>query len=482
MGEKSMNKISLKVLMNNLTNKVIFAECDSDFIDVLLSFLTIPLGKIVRLSNRSQPLRIGCMDNLYGSVENLDLQHFRTAECRDMLLHPRSRPEDLLMNLKLKYDQFEPSRYFKCSNESCRSPIQSYGYYETPPFTSAISSLVRLNGFADWNTVEELTFDVGADEVLNVLMCSLASDNVVEDLSSSSSSQRQSKMSNPRSDPRSDPENEQSLSPDPKTCSNLMNPPPLSKTPLSDTLLKDKTVPNVSIEYLDEEKHIESQKVEDKMYKEEQKIPIKLIVSKSKTKVCYAEAGVDFVNLIFSFLTLPLGFIVKQMQNNSMKGSNDRLYRGVRDLDEQYLKSYLHKKMFPSPELPPKYGYQNHPLGIEESSYEDISGVPAKVIDFVDPKSHDNEDIKACGFMKGLEMFMVTDNLNVSPISAMLGMSILRELDVPVTDIEVRVAHVSAEEAFRLLVASFVCNAALTSAFLAKPKRDGELGYLGFLI
>ncbi|KAM0999332.1 hypothetical protein FF1_006046 [Malus domestica] len=450
MGEKSMNKISLKVLMNNLTNKVIFAECDSDFIDVLLSFLAIPLGKIVRLSNRSQPLRIGCMDNLYGNVENLDLQHFRTAECRDMLLHPRSRAEDLLMNLKLKYDQFEAS---------------------------------RLNGFANWNTVEELTFDVGVDEVLNVLMCSLASDirdNVAEDLSSSS--QRQPKMSNPRSDPRSDPENEQSLSPDPKTRSDLMNPPPLSKTPLSDTLLKDKTVPNVSIEYLDEEKHIESQKVEDKMYKEEQKIPIKLIVSKSKTKVCYAEAGVDFVNLIFSFLTLPLGFIVKQMQNNSMKGSNDRLYRGVRDLDEQYLKSYLHKKMFLSPELPPKYGYQNHPLGIEESSYEDISGVPAKVIDFVDPKSHDNEDIKACGFMKGLEMFMVTDNLNVSPISAMLGMSILRELDVPVTDIEVRVAHVSAEEAFRLLVASFVCNAALTSAFLAKPKRDGELGYLGFLI
>ncbi|KAM2127260.1 hypothetical protein ACFX1R_007188 [Malus domestica] len=446
MGEKSMNKISLKVLMNNLTNKVIFAECDSDFIDVLLSFLAIPLGKIVRLSNRSQPLRIGCMDNLYGNVENLDLQHFRTAECRDMLLHPRSRAEDLLMNLKLKYDQFEAS---------------------------------RLNGFANWNTVEELTFDVGVDEVLNVLMCSLASDirdNVAEDLSSSS--QRQPKMSNPRSDP----ENEQSLSPDPKTRSDLMNPPPLSKTPLSDTLLKDKTVPNVSIEYLDEEKHIESQKVEDKMYKEEQKIPIKLIVSKSKTKVCYAEAGVDFVNLIFSFLTLPLGFIVKQMQNNSMKGSNDRLYRGVRDLDEQYLKSYLHKKMFLSPELPPKYGYQNHPLGIEESSYEDISGVPAKVIDFVDPKSHDNEDIKACGFMKGLEMFMVTDNLNVSPISAMLGMSILRELDVPVTDIEVRVAHVSAEEAFRLLVASFVCNAALTSAFLAKPKRDGELGYLGFLI
>ncbi|XP_068339141.1 uncharacterized protein [Pyrus communis] len=270
-----------------------------------------------------------------------------------------------------------------------------------PPFTSAISSLVGLNGFADWNTVEELTFDVGADEVLNVLMCSL-----------------------------------------------------VSKTPLSDTLLKDKTVPNVSIEYLDEEIHIESQKVEDKMNKEEQKIPIKLIVSKSK----------------------------KKMQNNSMKGCNDRLYRGVRNLDEQYLKSYLHKKMLLSPELPPKYGYENHPLGIEESSYKDIFGVPAKVIDFVDPKSHDNEDVKACGFMKGPEMFMVTDNLNVSPISAILGMSILREMNVPVTDVEVRVAHVGAEEAFRLLVASFVCDAALTSAFLAKPKRDGELGCLGFLI
>ncbi|XP_070664450.1 uncharacterized protein [Malus domestica] len=192
MGEKSMNKISLKVLMNNLTNKVIFAECDSDFIDVLLSFLAIPLGKIVRLSNRSQPLRIGCMDNLYGNVENLDLQHFRTAECRDMLLHPRSRAEDLLMNLKLKYDQFEASRppisRSQIDNINRHQPLGELCAYwprnvpignssrrtVRPPFTSAISYLVRLNGFANWNTVEELTFDVGVDEVLNVLMCSLA--------------------------------------------------------------------------------------------------------------------------------------------------------------------------------------------------------------------------------------------------------------------------------------------------------------------
>ncbi|KZV34413.1 hypothetical protein F511_35450 [Dorcoceras hygrometricum] len=43
---------SLKVMMMKKSNKVLYAEVDSHLVDVLLSFLTLPLGTIVRLLNK----------------------------------------------------------------------------------------------------------------------------------------------------------------------------------------------------------------------------------------------------------------------------------------------------------------------------------------------------------------------------------------------------------------------------------------------
>ncbi|XP_007205138.2 uncharacterized protein LOC18774026 [Prunus persica] len=479
MADKSMDNIELKVLVNNVSNKVIFVESDGDFIDVLFSFLTIPMGTVIRLSHRSQPLGIGCMDNIYGSVESFDSQLFRTEECRAMLLRPRNRTEYLLDNLKLKFDDSEPMRYFMCSNPHCRIFRNSlvFSYYQKVrcprcerlmdtettlpvsgaedgevfvkgparfiisddlqvmhPFTSTSSYLVKNLGCTGWNSIEELTVNVGVDEVLKLLMCSL-----------------------------------------------------VSKMPLTETLLKHEPLPELSNENVDQEIYVESRMLGDATNEEEEKISIKLIVSKSRKMVCYAEAGEEFVNLLFSFLTLPLGFIVKQMQDNSMKGCIDQLYKSVQDLDEQCLKSNNHKKMLVSPKLLPGFGYKNHPLGIEEASYRLAvdttlihSNKQVKSVEFIDPKSHRNKDDNALGFLKGPAMFMITDSLNVSPISAILGLSILCELNVPVTDIEVQVAQVGKKEALCLLVASFVCDSALTSVFLRKPNRG--FGCLSFLI
>nr|CAB3488123.1 unnamed protein product [Digitaria exilis] len=45
-------------------------ESGKEFVDVLLSFLTLPLGTIVRLLGKESSL--GCFDELYKSVESLD--------------------------------------------------------------------------------------------------------------------------------------------------------------------------------------------------------------------------------------------------------------------------------------------------------------------------------------------------------------------------------------------------------------------------
>ncbi|KAK9940675.1 hypothetical protein M0R45_017322 [Rubus argutus] len=68
-------------------------------------------------------------------------------------------------------------------------------------------------------------------------------------------------------------------------------------------------------------------------------------------------------------------------------------------------------------------------------------------------------------------MFVVTDNLIVSSVSPYLGLSVLDKMNVPISDIEVQMVHVGKEEAFSILVASFVCDSALISVFLHELRQ-----------
>ncbi|BFG33997.1 hypothetical protein CerSpe_202710 [Prunus speciosa] len=487
MAETSANTISLKALVDKASNQIIFIESDNDFIDVLFSFLTIPMGTIMRLApNQSVPLEIGCIKNLYSSVKNMDVKHFRTEACRDMLLCPRNVAESHCRNLKLKIDNGEPTQYFLCSRNyraECKLSYNKIGSCDCggsmteeknllvsldggifvkglarliigdnlqvmPPLTLEGLSVFTELGVRNGNTTEELTFNVGSDEVLNLLMCSL-----------------------------------------------------VSRTPLTETLLKNKPIRKLSND--NQGINIEPQIVVDAT-EPEGNLSIKLIVSKSKKMVCYAEVGEDFVNLLFSFLTIPLGFVVKQMRDCALKGCINQLFKSVQDLDDCYLKSDCHKEMLLSPKLVPGFCYENHLLGTEEATYyyalgilstdktliasrisaakktrrsyygEESAQTSIKSVTVMDPKSHNDQDkgAEGQGFLGGPAMFTVTDNLIIRPISLMFGLSLLNELKVPLTDIEVKIVHVRREEALRLLVASFVCDSALTNAFIREPKQN----------
>ncbi|XP_021817429.1 uncharacterized protein LOC110759651 [Prunus avium] len=103
----------------------------------------------------------------------------------------------------------------------------------------------------------------------------------------------------------------------------------VSKKPLSKTLLKLDPAPipnpNLSLDQLILTS-IESLLLGDIMNEEEEeKIVVKLTVSVSKDIVYYAEAGEDFANLPLSFLTVPLGFILKHLRDASFKGCIDQL-------------------------------------------------------------------------------------------------------------------------------------------------------------
>ncbi|XP_031266169.1 uncharacterized protein LOC116124583 [Pistacia vera] len=489
MSKEEAKAISLKALVDKENNRVIFVESDEDFTDVLFSFLTMPMGTIIRLiSNHNQPptVGMGCMNNLYESIKNLDMQRFRTEACKTMLLCPRNGAAPQNKRLKLQIEDGELPRYFLCYTSCTLSGHKLLSLYPNavcecgrlmdrtmelsektvkklvfgardrgvfvkgltqfiitdelqvkPASTEASLSVVSKIGLMDCSAIEEYNIDIGVDEVLTLLKYSL-----------------------------------------------------VSKKPLTETLLKQNSASMFGKEDFDQSIYVEST-VEEPESNVDGKIHVKLIISKSKKIVCFAEASEEFVDLVSSFLTIPLGYIIKEMQSSISKGSLTHLYNSVQELNaEKYLKSNEHKEMLINPKLAPDFSYENHPLGIEEglqlhltcsgkehcgsyykfqlTSDGEIPSGPkwkSSILTVKDPKSHFKEATRG-GFVIGPTMFTVTDNLIITPISQVQHLSLLKKLKVPFSDIEERVVHVGSEKALRLLVASFVSEFALTNTFL----------------
>ncbi|CAL8160690.1 unnamed protein product [Prunus armeniaca] len=245
------------------------------------------MGTIVRRDTKHSVSH--CMNNLYGSVWRL----FQTEACKEMLLCPHNGAESHCENLKLKIDNDEPTG---CGGifvkESARFIITDDLRVMSPLSVASNPVFTRLGAMKENSTTEQKTLNIGAYEVLNLFLRSL-----------------------------------------------------VSKKPLSETLLKLDPVPipnpNLSLDQLILTS-IESLLLGDIMNEEEEEnIVVKLTVSVSKDIVCYNEAGEDFVNLLISFLTVPLGFILKHLRDASFKGCIDQLYNSIKNLDEQHLKEIL---------------------------------------------------------------------------------------------------------------------------------------------
>jgi hypothetical protein len=70
--------IEVKLFVDKEKRKVLFAESDKEFVDVLFGFLTMPLGAVVRLLDKQS--RMGCLDEVYKSVEDLSTDYFQTVK------------------------------------------------------------------------------------------------------------------------------------------------------------------------------------------------------------------------------------------------------------------------------------------------------------------------------------------------------------------------------------------------------------------
>ncbi|KAK6134780.1 hypothetical protein DH2020_031450 [Rehmannia glutinosa] len=387
-------KFCLKVVINKQKTKVLFAEADSDFADVLLSFLTLPLGKIVRILEKhygdKAPV-FGSLTTLYNGLANLESAHFWTEGCKQMLLNPISSFDEC-RKLKLDICDTKPVKYFTCEDWDCRSsrktnvslyydiarcdcgkslkeevPMKNRALFEADDgdvgvFTKRISTFIISDDLMifpnEAGSVVHILSNLGITETgLGELMNVTFGFNEIMDLLKGSL---------------------------------------ISRTPLTDIILNkgqielaEPSKPGIFLHQIKKETDSTSGKM-----------ILKVIVQKSTNKILFAEAEEDFISFLFSLLTVPLGGVERLLEGSTCLKNIDNLYRSISNvIDFKYFGSAHAMNRLTEPQLPHGYvsaGNQILPLveekackiyyyrGNEEfvSLSHDMGGSCVKVISF----------------------------------------------------------------------------------------------------
>jgi hypothetical protein len=213
-------QVSLKLLIEKKSQRVLFAEADKEFVDFLFSIFILPVGTITRLLQKKN--MAGCLRSLYKSIENLSDIYLQPDQDKNFLLDPKvaisgAKVPLLLPSVEQSYTATNfyrcvhvssgSSKYSNCSEyvandqraicPHCKSSMTSeQKYVEYPPRDikasssseggyvkgvitymvmddldvkpmSTISSISLLTKFGvrDLGAVEEMVVDLGIDEV-----------------------------------------------------------------------------------------------------------------------------------------------------------------------------------------------------------------------------------------------------------------------------------------------------------------------------
>ncbi|XP_057426598.1 uncharacterized protein LOC130720032 [Lotus japonicus] len=231
LASSSTDKLTMKLLIDTKDQKVLFAEASKPVIDFLFNLLCLPIGTVVRLLNQNG--MVGCLGNLYKSVENLKDNYMVPNQDKDVLLKPKATISSTEIGglLPANYDDSKDnlgSSFFICRNSGC--PIRVTCYNTTPcpqcgramnyrvdyagkkvandkgnsiksgfvkdmvPFMvmddlvvepmSTISSITLLNKFnvKDVGALQEMVVELGMDEGVKLLKASLESNMVLTSL------------------------------------------------------------------------------------------------------------------------------------------------------------------------------------------------------------------------------------------------------------------------------------------------------------
>jgi hypothetical protein len=102
---------------------------------------------------------------------------------------------------------------------------------------------------------------------------------------------------------------------------------------------------------------------------EDKQMSVKVTVRKSNEQILFVEAGNDFIDFIFSFITIPLGGVLHMLQGFSYLSCIDNLYKSFSDLTPDiYLMSEGLKDKLCKPLIATQYELVNQILPISTAT------------------------------------------------------------------------------------------------------------------
>ncbi|KAF3342011.1 hypothetical protein FCM35_KLT00649 [Carex littledalei] len=128
----SNNKLTLKLLIEKESQKVLFAEAGKVVVDFLFSLLAMPIGSVIKLITKES--MTGCLGATYGSLEQLDDTYLLSTQTKSHLLNPTSSTE-VSTNSLLLLATDAPSSFVK-QNEYYTCPGKG-SYLLSSPFDSS---------------------------------------------------------------------------------------------------------------------------------------------------------------------------------------------------------------------------------------------------------------------------------------------------------------------------------------------------------
>ncbi|KAH6791831.1 hypothetical protein C2S52_002308 [Perilla frutescens var. hirtella] len=210
--------VSMKLLIDTKTKRVLFAEAGKDCVDFLFHILSLPVATIIRLLQEQG--MVGSLPNLYRSLQDLNVTYIQPNQSKDTFLKPATSSSVPLLAIT---DSPIGKNFYSCDTHdyvsdsstavcpSCRRPMTTSMAYVAPPAVqgaavgvgivkavvtymvmddlvvkpmSTISSITMLNKFdvKDVGVLEEKVVNLGMNEAIKLLKTSLQSKNVLTDV------------------------------------------------------------------------------------------------------------------------------------------------------------------------------------------------------------------------------------------------------------------------------------------------------------
>ncbi|CAI9108285.1 OLC1v1007854C1 [Oldenlandia corymbosa var. corymbosa] len=163
----STSKISLKLLVDTKSKRVLFAEAGKDAVDFLFHILTLPMGTVIRLLTEEK--MVGCIGNLYESIENLCETYIQANQTRKSFSNQFPRTVASGGAVEAEGGYVKGVVTYMVMDDLVVKPM------------STISSIALLNKFnvKEVGALEEKAVDLGINEALKLLKTLLSSKTVL---------------------------------------------------------------------------------------------------------------------------------------------------------------------------------------------------------------------------------------------------------------------------------------------------------------